>query len=185
MAVSFGVSQFLIKDYFVNDSPITRLPIDQYAKEKYLSLSDRLGRQVQTDPDTGAPLTPSDPGYIPEPTQSFIATVLPSWLQPNTNSEGSSDTNVNPEGGVRPDANGDPRIPTSTPPSSSNSLAQNAPNPGIETHKKPDGTTETVVDLSNLVVEQKTYVSAGTPVTVEYPKGQEPPPQELIDLLAR
>jgi hypothetical protein len=52
-------------------------------------------------------------------------------------------------------------------------------------YKKPDGTTETVVDLSNLVVEQKTYVSAGTPVTVEYPKGQEPPPQELIDLLAR
>lgn len=181
MAVAFGISSFLSKDYFINGTPMARLPLGEYVNEKYLSLSTRFGSRPPQLNSDGEPLTPSDPGYVPEPTQSFIARYLP-WTQPapQTPATTADGQPANPSVPTNPDQ-------IAQAPSSNNPpLNQNGSNPGIETHTTATGQTETVVHISELAVDQKTYVSAsGQQVQVEYPKGQEPPPQELIELLAR
>lgn len=180
MAVAFGVSNFLAKDFFIAGTPMARLPLGEYVHEKYISLSSRFGSHPPQLNSDGEPLTPADPGYIPEPTQSFIARFLP-WTQPDEVAVTPA-TSENPQSPVEPDQNQITRVS----PSESTQLNQNGTNPGIETHTTATGQTETVVRISELAVDQKTYVSAsGQQVQVEYPKGQEPPPQELIDLLAR
>ena len=176
MAVAFGISNFLSKDYFINGTPMARLPLGEYVNEKYLSLSTRFGsRPPQLNLD-GEPLTPADPGYVPEPSQSFIARFLP-WTQPEAETPVTT-----PDGQpANPSVPANPDQIAQNPP-----LNQNGSNPGIETRTTATGQTETVVHISELAVDQKTYVSAsGQQVQVEYPKGQEPPPQELIELLAR
>jgi len=175
MAVAFGISSFLSKDYFINGTPMARLPFGEYVNEKYISLSSRFGSRPPQVNSEGEPLTPADPGYVPEPSQSFIARFLP-WTQPAPETPATT-----------PD--GQPATPdqiAQAPGQSNPPLNTNGSNPGIETHTNASGQTETVVHISELAVDQMTFVSAsGQQLQVEYPKGQEPPPQELLELLAR
>ncbi len=179
MAVAFGISSFLSKDYFINGTPMARLPFGEYVNEKYISLSSRFGSRPPQVNSEGEPLTPSDPGYVPEPTQSFIANWLP-WTQP------TSETPATPSSDGQPTTPTNPDQIAQVPRQDNPPLNRDGSNPGIETHTTTNGQTETVVHISELAVDQMTFVSAsGQQIQVEYPKGQEPPPQELLELLAR